>query len=279
MIRDIEESQLKERLASRARDAHKGHFGHVLVVGGRPGMLGALLLAGEAAARSGAGCVSIASLDPNPQVLLARRPELMCHAVGQSDDIDPLLEKSTVVVVGPGLGQSDVAEWLLRRVLMARLPTVIDADALNLIAMGRIDIATMPEKLWILTPHPGEAGRLLHSSATEVQADRASAVSALCKKYKAVVVLKGANTLIAGPDVDVLSRVIQGNPGMASGGMGDVLSGVIGGLLAQGLSREEAASLGVYLHAKAADQAAQQLGERGLLAADLMPWLYVGVNP
>ncbi len=271
-MNDMDEAQLKAYLQPRASEAHKGDFGHVLIVGGQPGMLGATLLAGEAAARCGAGCVSIASLDPQPQVLLARRPELMCHAVAQSSDIDPLLAKATVIVVGPGLGQSDAAQWLLRRALAAELPTVIDADALNLIAHGVVDISTVQKRRWILTPHPGEAARLLSCSVAEIQAARAASAQALSEKYNAVVVLKGAGSLIAAPDAE-LSRVTQGNPGMASGGMGDVLSGVIAALLAQGLTAEKSAALGAYLHAKAADQAAQQLGERGLLA------VYVGVNP
>lgn len=255
----------------RARDAHKGDFGHVLVIGGQPGMSGAARLAGEAALRAGAGLVSVATHPEHASVLNSGRPELMCHAVANAETLKPLLERSTVLAVGPGLGQSEWARGLLVAVWDTDLPMIVDADALNLLARE-----PMRRDRWILTPHPGEAARLLGCSATEVQADRRTAVRALQARYGGVVVLKGAGTLIAD---GVQCRVCTaGNPGMASGGMGDVLTGVIAGLCAQGMSLSSAAAAGVLVHALAADAAALRDGERGLLASDLLPELRRWVN-
>jgi hydroxyethylthiazole kinase-like uncharacterized protein yjeF len=177
-----------------------------------------------------------------------------------------------VVVVGPGLGRSAWSQQLLGRVLDTGLPVVVDADALNLLAQDPVRRAD-----WILTPHPGEAARLLAQSSAEIQRDRCAALERLVADYGGSVVLKGAGSLI-GDAAAGMRLCAHGNPGMASGGMGDVLSGVLGALLAQGLPRFEAATTGVWLHAVAADRAAGQ-GERGLLARDLFPWLRTLVNP
>lgn len=248
----------------RARGAHKGAFGHVLVIGGQPGMSGAARLAGEGAARTGAGLVSIATHPQHAAVLNTGRPELMCHGVGSAADLKPLLERATVLAMGPGLGQSDWARGLLAAVWEARLPMILDADALNLLAQE-----PLRRDDWIFTPHPGEAARLLGCTAAEVQSDRPRAVRELHARYGGVSVLKGAGTLIADGSRCRLSTA--GNPGMASGGMGDVLTGVIAGLCAQGMSLADAAAAGVLLHGLAGDAAARSGGERGLLAADLLP--------
>lgn len=251
----------------RAHSAHKGAFGHVLVIGGQPGMSGAARLAAEAAARTGAGLVSVATHPQHAAVLNMGRPELMCHGVISAAELRPLLERATVLAIGPGLGQSDWARGLLAAVWDVRLPKIVDADALNLLAQE-----PLRRDDWILTPHPGEAARLLGCAAAEVQADRLGAVQALQARYGGVIVLKGAGTLIADGARCRLSTA--GNPGMASGGMGDVLTGVIAGLCAQGLPPAEAAAAGVLLHGLAGDAAAQAGGgERGLLAADLLPEL------
>ncbi|MBI5461258.1 MAG: NAD(P)H-hydrate dehydratase [Gammaproteobacteria bacterium] len=256
---------------ARARDAHKGDFGHVLVIGGQPGMSGAARLAGEAAARVGAGLVSIATHPQHAAVLNNGRPELMCHAVANAETLKPVLERASVLAVGPGLGQSDWARGLLATVWDTDVPMIVDADALNLLAQE-----PMRRDRWVLTPHPGEAARLLGCSTAEVQADRLAAVRHIQARYGGVAVLKGAGSLIAdGSHCRVCSA---GNPGMASGGMGDVLTGVIAGLYAQGLSLTESAAAGVLLHALAADSAAQRDGERGLLASDLLPELRRWVN-
>ncbi len=253
------------RLPARRRDSNKGDYGRVLVIGGDHGMAGAIRLCGEAAARVGAGLVYLATRAAHAAVISAARPELLCYAVEQPSQLLPLLEKASGVAIGPGLGQSEWASRLFARVLDTPLPLVVDADALNLLVLE-----PLRRDNWILTPHPGEAARLLSAATAEIQNDRFSAVAELQKRYGGVVVLKGAGTLVsAGGRVDVCDA---GNPGLASAGTGDVLSGVIAGLAAQGLGLEHAARLGVCLHAAAGDQAAQQ-GERGLLAGDLMPQL------
>lgn len=254
-------------LPQRPRDAHKGMFGHVLVIGGNKGMAGAVLLAAEACARTGAGLVSIATRPEHVAAIVSRRPEIMAHGITSIHDLGPLLAAATVVVIGPGLGQDSWAEQMLYRALACGLPVVADADALNIISAGRVVKAPYPLQ-WILTPHPGEAARLLGSSVAEVNADRFASVKHLAGQYSATVILKGAGTIIASGQNTALCS--YGNPGMASGGMGDVLSGVIGALLAQGLSLHEAARLAVALHAKAADLAACEQGARGLLASDLV---------
>jgi hydroxyethylthiazole kinase-like uncharacterized protein yjeF len=265
-------TRLAGLLARRSPTAHKGRFGHVLVVGGDQGMPGAARMAGEAAARSGAGLVSVATHPAHAAFLNLGRPELMCHAVTSPGDLEPLLARANVVAVGPGLGRGPWSEALFGRLQEAEHPLVVDADALNLLAA-----APRARGHWVLTPHPGEAGRLLGSSAVEVQADRFGAVRALQSRYGGLCVLKGAGTLVA-EEQGVVGLVTGGNPGMASGGMGDVLTGVVAGLLAQGLSLRDAARLGACVHAEAADRAARA-GERGMLAGDLLGELRAVVNP
>jgi NAD(P)H-hydrate epimerase len=261
-------------LPHRRATAHKGDFGHVLVVGGDHGMSGALHLAGEAALRVGTGLVSAATRLMHAPMISAVRPELMCHGVepgvkrsgGQGAALAPLLRRADVVAVGPGLGQSGWARDLFGATLECCLPKVVDADALNLLAADPVQRAD-----WVLTPHPGEAARLLGWSIDAVQADRLAATAEIQHRYGGVVVLKGAGTVVV--DTEGGTGICSaGNPGMASGGMGDVLTGVIAGLIAQGLPLAGAARLGVCLHATAADRAAGA-GQRGLLASDLFPEL------
>jgi hydroxyethylthiazole kinase-like uncharacterized protein yjeF len=269
----ITEAEVRAALPKRARDVSKSNFGHVLVIGGDYGMPGAVRMAAEAAARVGAGLISVATHPEHVAVVAAQRPELMCHAVHNKTELLPLLKKATVIVIGPGLGQSDWSRELLLVAFAATQLKVVDADALNLLAKHPIK-----QNNWVLTPHPGEAARLLQTETTQIQADRIAAVKELQKRYGGVAVLKGVGTLVQA--AEGLPAICQlGNPGMASGGMGDILSGVIGGLLAQGLSPIQAARVGVYIHAKAADLAAATSGERGLLATDLLPYLQQLVNP
>ncbi|MBK8307205.1 MAG: NAD(P)H-hydrate dehydratase [Gammaproteobacteria bacterium] len=259
-------------LPARPRTAHKGRFGHVLVIGGAPGMAGAAAMAAEAAARCGAGLVSVATHASSVAPIVARCPELMAHAVAFVHELEPMLARATVLVVGPGLGRGPWAQQMLQRALAAGLPTVLDADALNALAAGEADARPWRDQL-LLTPHPGEAARLLTMPVTQVNDDRFAALRRLADPT-AVVVLKGAGTLVSTQDAELPVGVCPyGNPGMATGGMGDVLSGILGALLAQGAGRELAARLGVCLHGRAADLAAQESGERGLLATDLLPWL------
>lgn len=250
-------------LPRRRRDAHKGDYGKLLIVGGDHGMGGAVRLAAEAALRSGAGLVTVATQGAHVSGLLSGLPEAMVHGVESADDLRPLLEKASVVAVGPGLGRGNWGRALLKRVMDFDMPLVVDADALNLLAEA-------PHKhgRWILTPHPGEAGRLLGTDTATVQRDRYACVERIAERFDAVTVLKGAGSLIAAHG-EATAVCTAGNPGMAAPGMGDVLTGVIAALVAQGLSLPEAARQGVYLHAAAGDLAARQ-GERGLMAGDLM---------
>ncbi len=266
--------QMKRHLPRRVRDANKACYGHVLVIGGDYGMGGAVRMAAEAALRVGAGLVSVATRPEHVCVVNASRPELMCHQILRADDLDPLLAKATVVIIGPGLGQCEWSKKLLAKVLQSDLPKVLDADSLNLLSENPRALRQA-----ILTPHPGEAARLLGITISQLQENRFQAAQQIQERYQALVVLKGAGTLIQAEENGVPALCHLGNPGMASAGMGDVLSGVIGGLLAQGFDKEIAAELGVFVHAVAADRAAEEGGERGLLACDLMPHLRRLVNP
>ena len=266
----LDRSYLDTRLTPRARSAHKGSHGHVLLIGGAPGFSGAIRLAAQGAARAGSGLVSIAT---HPEVAFGvnlQQPELMVHGVGEPNDLNTLLERANVVAIGPGLGQSGWAQALMAKVLEHRLPLVVDADALNLLA---VEPAQYPH--WILTPHPGEAARLLGSSVAIVNGDRFAAAEQLQQKFGGCVVLKGAGSIVE--DGQLTAVVRAGNPGMGSGGMGDVLTGVIAGLLAQGQRLGDAARLGACIHALAGDLASID-GERGMLASDLMPHIRRLVN-
>jgi len=262
----LQYTTLLSHLKPRMRDVYKSEAGHVLLIGGDFGTTGAIRLAAEGALRAGAGLVSIASRPEHASTLSFERPELMCHGISSAEDLRPLMNKAKVIVIGPGLGQSPWAKMLLDEALKSDLPLVVDADALNVLAKN-------PGKHphWILTPHAGEAARLLQKSNEEIVANRLQAVSDLQTKYDGVCVLKGAGTLVQGTALAGLCP--YGNPGMASGGMGDVLSGVIGSFVGQGLPLEIAAKLGVCIHALSGDEAAKAGGERGMIASDLMPYI------
>lgn len=252
-------------LPPRSRAAHKGHYGHVLAIGGGHGTAGAIRLCGEAALRSGAGLVSVATQPEHLVALNSARPELMAHAVNGPQALEPLLQRADVLAVGPGLGQGAWGHALWLTAMDSGKPLVLDADGLNLLAreFRRFDQPA------VLTPHPGEAARLLGSGVAEIEDDRFAAARELARRYGAVVVLKGAGSLIAAPE-GRLDICPWGNPGMASGGMGDLLTGIVAALLAQGCTAWQAAALGVGLHARAGDLAAREGGERGLLASDLL---------
>lgn len=274
----VTRDQVNACLPARARDAHKGHFGHVLVIGGDHGMGGAALMAAESAARTGAGLTSVATRAEHVPALLARRPELMVHPLGENADLQSQLEAASVVVIGPGLGRKGWGKSLFLQVMASGKPAVIDADALYwLVDFLASEPQCRESARWILTPHPGEAARLLRTDTPSVQSDRINAVRGLQGHYGGVAVLKGAGSLICDQQQQIFLADV-GNPGMATGGMGDVLSGIIGGLLAQGLPMAEAATAGVWLHGAAADIAAAE-GERGLLATDLLLPLRHLINP
>ncbi len=253
-------------LSKRLLTAHKGHYGHVLLIGGDDGFTGAIRLAAEASQRIGAGLVSIATRKSHANYINIARPELMCHGVDNADQLKHLIDLASVVVIGPGLGQSKWAQDLFDCVVSSDKALVIDADALNLLAKRPLQ-----RDNWILTPHPGEATRLLACSTVDIANNRFLAVAQLQKQYAGIVVLKGAGTLIANGEEITVSTT--GNPGMASGGMGDVLAGMIAGLVAQKYVLNQAAKMAVYLHGEAADLSAQAEGERGMLASDLMPFI------
>ena len=264
---------LKALLPPRPADAHKGLFGHVLVVGGNLGMGGAVRLAGEAALRAGAGLVSVATRPAHVPALLAGRPELMVAGVESAAALAPLLERASVIAIGPGLGRDDWAESMLSVCLESALPLVVDADALHLVAARAVR-----RENWILTPHPGEAAAMLGVETRHVQADRPGALAALCERFGGTVILKGRGTLI-GNGGDVPWFTAAGNPGMATAGMGDVLTGATAALLAQAPDRPEAAAAAAArVHARAGDRAAAG-GQRGLLAGDLLPELRQCLNP
>lgn len=283
--RPLNYDMLRQLLPPRARDSHKGNFGHVLVLGGAPGFGGAALLAAEAVARCGAGLTTVATTPAHVPAFLARCPELMAHGLEDPDVINVLSARATVLVAGPGLGQSPWSRASLQHALDAadrgQLAVVLDADALNLLAAGTVQTSHLDKSKWILTPHSGEAARLLGRSRSEIEADRPTAARNLQQHHGCVAILKGPGSLVCYEQLgrQQLDTCMHGNPGMATGGMGDILSGIIGGLLAQGLPPADAARLGVCLHGRAADMEAAAHGERGLLASDLLPWLRRLLNP
>jgi ADP-dependent NAD(P)H-hydrate dehydratase / NAD(P)H-hydrate epimerase len=263
-------------LAPRPADAHKKDCGHLLVIGGDHGYGGAPLMAAEMALRCGAGMVSIATHAEHIGAILARRPELMALAVESGQILKPLLQRSNALVVGPGMGSSAWSKQLLSHAIGVGLPMVIDADALNLLASGDLHLNT-DNPQWILTPHPGEAARLLATTSDRIQADRVQAARDIQARYGGVVILKGPGTLVLDLDGNI-SVCDHGNPGMASAGMGDVLCGLLGALIVQGVGLNNAAQLGVCLHAAAADNLVQNNGERGLLATDLIAAVRTIIN-
>jgi NAD(P)H-hydrate epimerase len=260
-----------QALPRRSRATHKGTNGHVLVIGAGPGMPGAVRLAGEAALRAGAGLVTVA-VHPENTAIVAARPELMCIAARSAADLQAAFARATVVAVGPGMGQDPWAQQLFDAALHSGLPMVVDADALNLLAAA----PTMRDN-WILTPHPGEAARLLGSTSAVVQSDRLSAARELQARFGGHVVLKGAGTIVQSR-AEPPCICDRGNPGMAAAGMGDVLTGVIAGIAAQCGDLALAARAGVFVHAQAGDLAARG-GERGLLASDVLRQVRACVNP
>lgn len=261
---------LPRHLPARAQDATKWDFGHVLVIGGDKGFGGAVRLAGEAALRTGAGMVSVITRAAHRGGLLAACPELMVHSISP-EKREPLLSRATTLIIGPGMGRAAWGNSWWAVLKKNNLPQVVDADALNVLSE-----APFKHPSWILTPHCREAARLLNCSVDDVNNNREKAVTQLVEKYGGVVILKGYNTLIQGEGTEIFYCTL-GNPGMATAGMGDILSGILGGLLAQKIPPIEAAKLGVYLHASAADSAAEA-GMRGMLASDLLPFIRTTVN-
>jgi NAD(P)H-hydrate epimerase len=264
---------LLKTLTPRPKDTHKGNCGHAVIIGGDLGYGGAIILAASATARMGAGLTTVITHKEHRTALLNSIPEAMVFTSHNMQDIEALLKKANVIIIGPGLGQSAWSEKMLLAALNSDTPLVIDADALNLLSKkfsSALESSNFNRKHHIFTPHPGEAARLLNSNTSEIQTDRVLSVKALQNKWEGNFLLKGSGSLICSSKGSI-SLCPYGNPGMASGGMGDVLSGLIGGLIAQGLKPIYALQLAVCLHAKAADILSNEYGERGLLASDLIP--------
>jgi NAD(P)H-hydrate epimerase len=280
MTRIIDCETALAALPERAVDAHKGDCGHVLVVGGDVGVGygygGAPIMSAEMALRTGAGLVSVATRAEFVTAALSRQPEMMVAAIDNGQALLPLLERASGVVIGPGLGQSSWSEQLLYQALqVADKPMVIDADALHLLGQDRfsaLPTVDLEQRQWILTPHPGEAASLLGVSIEDIQRDRFTSAKQIQKQYGGAVILKGAGTVVITSNGDQW-LCDAGSAAMASGGMGDVLSGLLGSLLVQGVALDHVAILGANLHSTAADMAVEKTGMRGLLATDLIPYV------
>jgi NAD(P)H-hydrate epimerase len=266
-------------VSGRKPDAHKGDYGHLMIIAGSPGKAGAAIMAAKGALRTGPGLVSVATPNNLVPIVQSRLVEAMCIPSAESMEgtlgivsEEELLKTAvgmSAVAIGPGLSTHfETAQVVRDLVQRLTVPLVIDADGLNALA-GHTDILKRAKTPVILTPHPGEMGRLLGISSAEVQKDRIAIASGFAMKYKVVLVLKGAGTVVAMPDGGVFINS-TGNPGMATGGTGDALTGMIGGFLAQGLPAEAAARLGVYLHGLAGDLAAREKGEAAMIAGDLI---------
>ncbi|MRS90443.1 bifunctional ADP-dependent NAD(P)H-hydrate dehydratase/NAD(P)H-hydrate epimerase [Enterobacteriaceae bacterium RIT714] len=271
-ISRFDASRLAQWLPPRRPTSNKGDHGKLVIVGGDHGTAGAIRMTGEAALRAGAGLVRVLTRIENIPPIVTARPELMVHEL-TPQSLEESLEWADVVAIGPGLGQKEWGKKALQKVENCRKPMLWDADALNLLAIN-------PDKRHnrILTPHPGEAARLLNCSVAEIESDRLLSAQRLVKRYGGVAVLKGAGTIVA-CESGALGIIDAGNAGMASGGMGDVLSGIISALLGQKLTPYDAAIAGCVAHGAAADRLAAQYGTRGMLATDLFDTLRRVVNP
>jgi len=258
---------LADVLKPRLRNSHKGSFGHVLAVGGIKGMGGAIRLCGEAALRSGAGRVTLATDTAHAGLINLARPELMVKGIATDTELIALLNRDFTVAVGPGLGTTDWSMSLFKACLESEAPLVVDADGLNLLAQ-QFQQGSVIRDNWILTPHPAEAARLLGCKVSEVQQDRVQAAIAIARRSGACVVLKGCGSIVADGS-GKYAICPGGNPGMSTAGSGDVLTGIVAGLLGQGLSCFDAACTGVMAHAAAGDLASAKLGEMALIAGDI----------
>jgi NAD(P)H-hydrate epimerase len=270
--RRMDWSKVATSVSRRERSSHKGRYGHLLVVGGDQGYSGAIRMAAEGGARCGAGLVTLATHPQHAPWSNLGRPELMCRGIDDADDLSHLIEQASAVVLGPGLGRTSWGEGVYHKLAETKRPLLLDADALYWLTKNPDQRSNR-----VLTPHPGEAARLLGCQAADVQNDRFAACEALRQRYGGVIVLKGAGTLVGSGESQPVALCSDGNPGMASGGSGDVLSGVIGAFLAQGYALRNAAELGVCLHAAAGDRAARK-GEIGMLAGDMIDVLRETLN-
>lgn len=265
-------SSLSRWLKPRKPTSHKGNHGRLLVVGGDTGTAGAIRMTAEAALRAGSGLVRVLTHRDNIAPILTARPEIMVDEL-TDDSLTTWLDWADVIAIGPGLGQREWGQNALKAVAASEKPMLWDADALNLLAIN-----AQKRQNRIITPHPGEAARLLGVKTGDVERDRLQAAQSLAARYGGVVVLKGAGTLIASEQGEMAFADV-GNAGMASGGMGDVLSGIIASMMGQQLALFDAACAGCVAHGAAADAVAARRGTRGMLATDLFELLWQFVNP
>ena len=281
----IDIGYVKSHLGPRKKSSHKGDHGHVVVLGGDLGLGGAGIMAAEAAKRSGAGLVTLITRSEHRTAALVRCPELMVIGTeGKKKEFAGLLEKASSIVVGPGLGTADWGKSLLLSVLESKqisdTPILFDADAITILSDRKDLLDSMETGHFVFTPHPGEAAKLLGISKEHVQLNRFSAVRELVNLWGGACLLKGSGSLTCSADApDTIYLCSEGNAGMASGGMGDILSGIIASLIAQGLKTTEALNCGICIHGEAGDLASRAYGERGLRATDLFPFLGELVNP
>jgi NAD(P)H-hydrate epimerase len=270
---------ISSMMTQRQSDSHKGDFGHLMVVAGSPGKAGAAIMAAKSALRTGAGLVSVAAPNQLVPIIQSSLMEAMCVpsdesmegtlGAGSEEEILKNANARSACALGPGLSTHFETAQVIRNLIQRiTVPMVIDADALNAVS-GHTEILKRAKAPIILTPHPGEMGRLLHLSPADVQKNRIDIATGFSRKYNVTLVLKGAGTVVALPDGRAFVNT-SGNPGMATAGIGDVLTGMIGSLLAQGYTSEQAACLGVYLHGHAGDLAAKEKGETGMIAGDVI---------
>ncbi len=272
VVRLTSPADIGRSLVARPVNSHKGLYGAVAVIGGSPGMTGAALLSARAALRCGAGMVKISVFPGQQSSAYTVLPEAMTALLGTPDALQSLKDWASVIAIGPGLGLTTEATDLFESAIVSDKPKVIDADGLSLLARSHAKLSSA-----VLTPHPGEAARLLDCSTADVQKNRFQSAAEIARRYSSVCILKGAGSIVADA-TGARALCAAGNPGMASAGMGDVLTGVVAALLAQGLDPLSAASVGVQLHAMAGDRAAES-GQRGLLASDVIDELRGCLNP
>jgi len=281
--RFLERAALQHLIRARPTDAHKGMYGHPLIIAGGRGKSGAVLLASRAALRTGAGLVTAAMPESIQPIVAAGQAELMTEPIADRDGhfdgahapdaLKMLLDGKSAIVVGPGIGVSDdtkrLIEWLISDASEPERPMLIDADGLNAVAAIGCETLKHARGPVVLTPHPGEASRLLGVTTAKINDDRVSAARTLTERTGATVLIKGARSVVASPDGDIYINS-TGNPGMATPGMGDALSGIVGTLLAQKMRPLDALALGVFLHGYAADRVAARMGHVGYIAGDLI---------
>lgn len=268
-------------LPKRRRDTHKGDYGHVLVLAGSPGFTGAAYLCCQGALLSGSGLVTLGIPGSLNSIMAVKLTEVMTKPLPETKEgtlskdtfssIMGFIEKVDVIALGPGLSTNPETQRLIQRLVTSiKTPLVVDADGIN--AIGKLELFKKRANATIITPHPGEMARLVGISTNEIQKDREAIALKVAKEYNLIVVLKGYHSVVASQSGKMYINT-TGNPGMATGGTGDILTGMIASFIGQGISTFDAARLGVYLHGKAGGLAAKDVGEVSLVAGDILKYL------